>query len=105
MKITESKIINIMEMLNKMDMIEIKKGGKYRVLSNSGKDDPMETRGEFAGYTILGEEGALVFNVEGEKSLLRLIPVSNLIAIEFSPEEIVQEKKKETSRDSINYIS
>ncbi|MGP6207420.1 hypothetical protein ACNF42_05260 [Cuniculiplasma sp. SKW3] len=105
MKITEKNIINIMEMLSKMDMIEIKKGGKYRVLSQSGKDDPMETNGEFAGYTILGEDGALVFKVDGEKALLRLIPVSNLIAIEFSPDEIVQEKKKEVSRDSINYIS
>jgi hypothetical protein len=104
LKITEEKIINIMEMLSKMDMIEIRKGGKYRVLSDSGKDDPMETNGEFAGYTILGEEGALVFKVDGQKELLRLIPVSNLIAIEFSPDEVVQEKKN-ISKDSINYIS
>jgi len=53
-----------------MDMVEIKKGGKYKVISNSGKDEPMETDGEFVGYTILGEEGALVFKVSGEKKVL-----------------------------------
>ena len=42
LKITESKIYAILEALSKMDMIEIKKGGKYKVISQSGKDDPGE---------------------------------------------------------------
>ena len=42
------------------------KGGKYRVISNSGKDEPMETMGEFVGYTLLGEEGAVCFRIEAE---------------------------------------
>ncbi|MHB1901677.1 MAG: hypothetical protein ACYCSO_06370 [Cuniculiplasma sp.] len=89
-----------------MDMVEIKKGGKYRVISNSGKDEPMETDGEFVGYTILGEEGALVFKVSGKSTgLLRLIPVSNLIAIEFGEDEVVTNSKNSFTRDSVNYIS
>jgi hypothetical protein len=98
--------MNILEVLSKMDMVEIKKGGKYKVISNSGKDEPMETDGEFVGYTILGEEGALVFKVSGEKKvLLRLIPVSNLIAIDFGEDEVVTQGKSKTNHDSVNYIS
>jgi hypothetical protein len=89
-----------------MDMIEIKKGGKYKVISNSGKDDPMITNGEFIGYTILGEEGALVFKiVSGKKNSFRLIPVSNLIAIEFGESELVTQKKEKGSKEMVNYIS
>ena len=36
------------------------------MISQSGKDDPMTTVGEFVGYTILGEEGAICFRVTGE---------------------------------------
>ena len=64
------------------------------------------TDGEFVGYTILGEEGALVFKVSGEKNvLLRLIPVSNLIAIDFGEDEVVTQGKSKTNHDSVNYIS
>ncbi len=89
-----------------MDMIEIKKGGKYKVISESGKDQPMVTNGEFIGYTILGEEGALVFKiVSGKKNSFRLIPVSNLIAIEFGESELVTQKKEKGSKETVNYIS
>ncbi|MEM0158804.1 MAG: hypothetical protein QXV22_03680 [Thermoplasmataceae archaeon] len=90
-----------------MDLIEIKKGGKYKVISNSGKDDPMETVGEFVGYTILGEEGAVCFRIKGEdgKSILRLIPVSGLIAIEFSDEDLVSAKKKQDDSEKTTYFS
>lgn len=87
-------------------MIEIRKGGKYTVISNSGKDEPMKTEGEFVGYTILGEEGAICFRVSEEnKSFLRLIPVSGLIAIEFSDEDLLKPKSNNDDRDKTNYIS
>ena len=90
-----------------MDMIEIKKGGKYKIISNSGKEEPMETEGEFVGYTLLGEEGAVCFRVKQEegKSLLRLIPVSGLIAIEFTDEELLASKKKIEEEDKATYFS
>lgn len=90
-----------------MDMIEIKKGGKYKIISNSGKEEPMETEGEFVGYTLLGEEGAVCFRVKQEegKSLLRLIPVSGLIAIEFTDEELLASKKKVEEEDKATYFS
>lgn len=88
-------------------MIEIKKGGKYTVISNSGKEEPMTTEGEFVGYTILGEEGAICFRVSNEgKTLLRLIPVSGLIAIEFSDEDLLKPKTPDKEDgDKTNYIS
>ncbi len=91
-----------------MEMIEIKKGGKYTVFSNVGSESPMKTEGEFVGYTILGEEGAVVFKVKekGGKTGLRLIPVSSLYYIQFSDKELVK-KKEEKKEDSekTNYIS
>jgi hypothetical protein len=98
--------MNILEVLSTMEMVEIKKGGKYKVISNSGREEPMETDGEFVGYTILGEEGALVFKVSGEsKARFRLIPVSNLIAIAFGEDEVVTNNKTKTNHESVNYIS
>ena len=107
MKITESRIYGIMEALSKMEMIEIKKGGKYTVISNSGEEKPMKTEGEFVGYTILGEEGAICFRVsEGDgKNILRLIPVSGLIYIEFSDEELLNTKKTEEKSDKTSYFN
>ncbi|WP_188679561.1 hypothetical protein [Thermogymnomonas acidicola] len=92
-----------------MDMIEIKKGGRYTVLSNSGTDEPMKTEGEYVGYTIFGEEGAVCFRVTQQdgRSFIRLIPVSNLIAIEFSEDQLVSAKSKPEREegDKTNYIS
>ncbi|MGC8506337.1 MAG: hypothetical protein ACP5NK_06495 [Thermoplasmata archaeon] len=102
-----SKIVKSIEGMINMDMIEIKKGASYVVVSNSGKEDPMRTEGEYVGYTILGEEGAIVFRVKGvdNKSFLRLIPVSNLYAIEFSEENLMHSKENEKTADKAYYIS
>jgi hypothetical protein len=79
-----------------MDMIEIKKGGKYTVVSSSGDDQPMVTEGEYVGYAILGEEGSLVLRIDSnEKKKLRLIPVGMISYIEFDEENIVSKNKDE----------
>ncbi len=104
---TKINLSLLSELLMNMDMIEIKKGGKYKIISNSGKDEPMETEGEFVGYTILGEEGAVCFRVTNDdgKTLLRLIPVSGLIAIEFTDEDLLTPKKKTEESDKATYYS
>ncbi len=93
--------------MNVMDMIEIKKGAIYTVYSNSGTEEPQKTEGEFVGYTILGEEGAIVFRVKekGNKPFLRLIPVSGLFSIEFSEDNISKEKEEQKPQDRAYYIS
>ncbi len=79
-----------------MDMIEIRKGGKYTVVSSSGDDKPMVTEGEYVGYAILGEEGSLVFRIRSDsKSKLRLIPVGTISYIEFDEENIVSKNKED----------
>ncbi|MGP6220122.1 hypothetical protein [Caldiplasma sukawensis] len=101
-----SDLKNIASMIQRMigmDMLEIKKGGKYKVISNSGTDQPMITEGEYIGYTLMGEDGAVVFKMED--GMMRLIPVGNLIAIEFKPEEIETKEKKEDKKENLTYIS
>ncbi|MFG1450041.1 MAG: hypothetical protein AAE983_05310 [Thermoplasmataceae archaeon] len=90
-----------------MDFIKIKEGGSYKVISNSGKEEPMVTSGEFVGYTLLGEEGAVCFRVKDDlgKSFIRLIPVSGLIAIEFSDEDLLSLNKKVDDSDKTTYFS
>ncbi|AGO61077.1 MULTISPECIES: hypothetical protein [Ferroplasma] len=88
-----------------MDMIEIKKGGVYTVVSSSGDDKPMITEGEYVGYAILGEEGSLVLRVSSEgKSKLRLIPVGTISYIEFDEENIVS-KNKEDDKGKTTYFN
>ena len=67
----------------------------------------METMGEFVGYTLLGEEGAVCFRIEAEngKNVLRLIPVSGLIAIEFGDEELLTAGKKTDDSDKTTYFN
>lgn len=87
-----------------MDMIEIKKGAKYTIVSGSGDDKPMITEGEYVGYAILGEEGALVFKInEDNKNKMRLIPVSSIAYIDFDEENILK-KDKDSDRDKTTYI-
>ncbi len=88
-------------------MIEIKKGGRYTVYSNGGGDEPLKTEGEFVGYTILGEEGAIVFRIQdGDGSKLRLIPVGGLYSIEFKDETQMSIKKDEKKpEEKAYYIS
>jgi len=88
-----------------MDMIEIKKGGKYTVVSSSGDDKPMITEGEYVGYAILGEEGSLVLRITLDgKSKLRLIPVGTISYIEFDEENVVS-KNKDDDRGKTTYFN
>ena len=87
-----------------MDTIEIKKGAKYTVVSESGDGKSMATEGEYIGYAILGEGGSLIFKInDNNKNKLRLIPVSSIAYIDFDEENIVA-KDKDSDRDKTTYI-
>ncbi len=87
-----------------MDMIEIKKGATYSVISVSGDDKPLTTDGEYIGYAILGEEGALCFKVKDNgKKKIRLIPINSISYIEFDEQNLVI-KNKDEEKDKTNYI-
>ncbi len=87
-----------------MDMIEIKKGAKYTVVSGNGDGKPMTTEGEYIGYAILGEEGSLVFRInDGNKNKLRLIPISSIAYIDFDEANLIA-KDKNSDRDKTTYI-
>ena len=57
--------------------------------------------------SLLGEEGAVCFRVKDDlgKSFIRLIPVSGLIAIEFSDEDLLSLNKKVDDSDKTTYFS
>ncbi len=87
----------IEKMVFSVEMIEIKKGGKYLVISSSGTDEPLRTEGEFLGYTILGEEGAIVLRVTEKdgSTLVRVLPVGGIFAVEFKDEELIKVKNQD----------
>ena len=88
-----------------MRLIEIKKGGKYTIVSSSGDDKPLITEGEYVGYAILGEEGSLVLRINsGGKSKLRLIPVGTISYIEFEEENIIA-KNKDDDKGKTTYFN
>ncbi|AAT43207.1 hypothetical protein SAMN02745355_0370 [Picrophilus oshimae DSM 9789] len=89
---------------NTMEMIEIKKGAKYTVTSGSGDEKPMITEGEYVGYAILGEEGALCFRVSsGDKKFIRLIPINAINYIDFDEDNLIK-KDKSDDTEKTNYI-
>lgn len=89
-----------------MEMIEIEKGGRYKVTSSSGGDEPMITDGEFVGYTVLSEEAAMVFRVKTDgKTFMRMIPVSGIFSIEFENEDLLKTKSKKHEAERTNYIN
>ena len=59
----KTNISSVMEALLTMDIIEIKKGGSYTVISNSGTDEPMKTEGA----------GNITFTVIPQKFRISLI--------------------------------
>lgn len=90
------------------EIIEIRKGVKYTVFSGDGTEKPLKTEGEFVGYTLLGEDSAVVFRVDngGKEKVMRLIPVANLFYIQFSEKDVVtKQEDKKTDSERTNYIS
>ncbi len=92
--------------------IEIKKGFTYTILSMIG-DSPVETEGEFLGYTLLGMmDSALVLRVKSEtgKKMIRMIPIQNIYMIDYKgdleDDFIVPDETEDDEREKTrSYIS
>ncbi|MGD1060832.1 MAG: hypothetical protein ABR879_05185 [Methanomassiliicoccales archaeon] len=75
------------------------KGSKYKVISRGSGPEPIVTVGTFKGYTQFGNDSALAIELDpekpDEKSMLRIVPIMSVLAIDvlsFKPEE--KDKKK-----------
>lgn len=77
-------------------------GGRYLVLS-AGGDEPIVTLGAFRGFSALGEETALVIEMESEiperRGRLRLIPVAQVLAA-----EVLELKDQEKGSEPLYYL-
>ncbi len=84
-------------------MPKLTPGSRYRILSMMTRDDPLETEGEFKGYTAIGGLDAICMEVKQRaggkggpkaKKALRLIPTQMIISIDI----IDQAKEKEQEK-------
>ena len=78
------------------------KGSLYMVRSLGTHDAPIETHGEFVGFTQVGMSGEALMIRLGkehgkEKGLLRLIPAHMVLHVDVVKAVQAEEKKKEDS--------
>ncbi|MCL4412781.1 MAG: hypothetical protein M1526_05455 [Candidatus Thermoplasmatota archaeon] len=82
---------------------QLTKGSKYRITSASSTEENFITEGILQGFITMGEEPALLLEMEKEgKKSLRIIPVNAILMIDII--EHNEEKEKESKGDT-SYIS
>ena len=92
----------------KEEEIELVPGSKYVIYSASSDKEAMVTSGTFVGYTFIGkEEGGICIKMDeshgAKKGLIRIIPISMILAI-----EIVEKKRKRKGKkkeEATHYFS
>lgn len=105
--------------MDKEDVPKLTTGSRYRVLSMMTRDEPLETVGNFVGYTMIGNIDALCLDTakEGkgrsssskkakgskEGRSLVLIPAQMVISVEILDQ--VKEKKTEDPSSSSRYYA
>jgi hypothetical protein len=85
------------------DVPKLTPGSRYRILSMMTRDAPLETEGEFKGYTAIGGMDAICMEVKQRaggkggakpKMMLRLIPTQMVISIDIIDQAKEAEKEK-----------
>lgn len=84
----------------KEEEIELVPGSKYVIYSVSTEKEAMVTSGNFIGYSYIGkEEGGICIKMDeshgAKKGLIRIIPISMILAIDVIEEKKRRKKKKE----------
>ena len=84
----------------KEEEIELVPGSKYVIYSVSTEKEAMVTSGTFIGYSYIGkEEGGICIKMDeihgAKKGLIRIIPISMILAIDVIEEKKRRKKKKE----------
>ncbi|MCI4434558.1 MAG: hypothetical protein RXP30_00440 [Thermoplasmata archaeon] len=76
-------------------MIDLTIGTKCRVYIQADHEKIRENTGIFSGFINLGEESALVLEIEGLEGKYRLIPVASIVAIDIIEIAKQGEKREE----------
>ncbi|RLF52383.1 MAG: hypothetical protein DRN11_01230 [Thermoplasmata archaeon] len=88
--------------------IELIPGSKYVVYSIGSEKEIMQTSGTFIGYSYLSkDEGGICIKMDethgAKKGLIRIIPISMILAIDIIEEK--KPKKKKEKEEATHYFS
>ena len=88
--------------------IELIPGSKYIVYSVGSEKEIMQTSGTFIGYSYISkDEGGICIKMDSshgpKKGLIRIIPISMILAIDIIEEKKV--KKKKGKEEATHYFS
>ncbi len=86
--------------MKKGSKFELTLGSKYRIISISGKDAPLESEGVFEGYISIGADalGLLLKLGKAHKELsgkIRILPIQAILAIDILDAKPKDEEEKE----------
>jgi len=92
-------------MKEKEEEIELIPGSKYVIYSVGSEKEIMQTSGTFVGYSYISkDEGGICIKMDSshgsKEGLIRIIPISMILAI-----DIIEEKKKEKKEEATHYFS
>ena len=92
----------------KEEEMELTVGSKYVIYSASSDKEAMVTSGTFVGYTYIGkEEGGICIKMDEshgtKKGLIRIIPISMILAIDVIERKRKRSKKKK--EEATHYFS
>lgn len=87
--------------------IELIPGSKYVIYSVGSEKEIMQTSGTFVGYSYLSkDEGGICIKMDSshgpKEGLIRIIPISMILAIDIIEEKKPKRKKKE---EATHYFS
>ncbi len=88
--------------------IELIPGSKYIIYSVGSEKEIMQTSGTFIGYSYISkDEGGICIKMDSshgaKKGLIRIIPISMILAIDIIEEKKRKKKKKE--EEATHYFS
>ena len=89
--------------------IELVPGSKYIVYSVGSEKEIMQTSGTFVGYSYISkDEGGICIKMDEshgvKKGIIRIIPISMILAIDIIEEKRVR-KKKGKEEEATHYFS
>jgi len=93
-------------MAEKNNGIQLTEGSRYRIYSIGGRDEPMETKGVFHGFSSFGiDEGGIIIELDGNhgdlQGIFRIVPLHAILAIDILDEK--PHEKKDDEKESAHF--
>jgi hypothetical protein len=82
-------------------------GSEYLVRSVDARDKPLETKGKLRGYASIGQETAIVMELDGSngelKGRLRFIPLNVIMSVDVVKAVDKSEEKSKDQPESVYF--